>query len=42
MRMAMCASTLEIQKMGVLRAMPKRKETLKLYKEYYTEKQQTK
>ena len=32
---AMCASTLEIQKMGVLGAMPKRKETEKLYKEYY-------
>lgn len=34
-RKAMCASTLEIQKMGVLNAMPKRRDTEKLYKEYY-------
>ncbi len=34
-RRSMCASTLEIQKMGVLNAMPYREQTNKLYKVTY-------
>lgn len=35
-RKSMCASTLEIQKMGALNAIPKREQTEKLFKEYYS------
>ncbi len=34
-KMAMCASSLEIQKMGVLNAIPEREQTEELYYEYF-------
>jgi sugar/nucleoside kinase (ribokinase family) len=35
MRLAMCASSIEISRMGVLQAMPTRAETEKVYREHY-------